>query len=81
MEGRDGRRGSFHAQAHVPLKRQLFDRQGVREYWIVDPEADAVAVYRRALDGTMPLATTLAASQGETLTTALLPGWELPLEK
>lgn len=63
------------------LKRQLFDREGVREYWIVDPEGNTVAVYRRATDGSFPLATTLEASQGETLTTALLPGWELPLER
>ena len=63
----------------LTLKRQLFDREGVREYWIIDPEGDTVAVYRRAADGTMPLLTTLAAANGETLTTAMLPGWELPL--
>lgn len=65
----------------LTLKRQLFDREGVREYWIVDPEGDNVAVYRRASDGTMPLATTLEAGKGETLTTPLLPGWQLPLER
>lgn len=62
-------------------KRQLFDREGVREYWIVDPERNSLAVYRRAADGTMPLAATLGAGNGETLTTPLLPGWELPLER
>lgn len=65
----------------LTIKRQLFDREGVREYWIVDPEGNTVAVYSRATDGSFPLATTLAASQGETLTTALLPGWKLPLER
>jgi len=50
-----------------------------REYWMVDPDRNSVAVYRRAADGTMPLATTLEAGNGEALTTALLPGWELPL--
>ncbi len=68
-------------QRDLTIKRQLFDREGAREYWIVDPEANSVAIYRRTADGTMPLAATLAASQGETLTTALLPGWELPLER
>jgi Uma2 family endonuclease len=65
----------------LTLKRQLFEREGVREYWIVDPEGDTVAVYRRAADGTMPMAATLDARNAETLTTPLLPGWELPLER
>lgn len=65
----------------LTIKRQLFDREGVREYWIVDPERNSVAIYQRAADGTMPLAATLEAGDGETLTTELLPGWELPLEK
>ncbi|MDP3719193.1 MAG: Uma2 family endonuclease [Acidobacteriota bacterium] len=64
----------------LTLKRQLFDREGVREYWIVDPEGDNVAVYRRAADGSFPLAVTLESGKGDSLTTALLPGWELALE-
>ena len=65
----------------LTLKRQLFDREGVREYWIVDPEGNSVAGYRRAADGTMPLATTLGSGNDETLTTAVLPGWERPLAR
>jgi Uma2 family endonuclease len=53
----------------------------VREYWSVDPEANSVALYQRAADGTMPLTATLEARNAETLTTPLLPGWALPLEK
>ena len=63
----------------LTIKRQLFDREGVREYWIVDPDRNSVAVYRRAGDGSFPLATTLEAKAVDTLTTPLLPGWELPL--
>jgi len=63
------------------IKRQLFDREGVREYWIVDPDRKSVVVCRRAADGSFPLATTLGAKAGETLTTPLLPGWALPLER
>ena len=59
------------------LKRELFDREGVREYWMVDPDRNRVAVHRRAADGSFALATTLEASA--TLTTPLLPGWSVAL--
>lgn len=59
------------------LKRDLFDRHGVREYWMVDPDRNRVIVYRRAADGSFPLVNTLDAN--ETLTTPLLPGWSLAL--
>lgn len=65
----------------LTLKRQLFDREGVREYWIIDPDGNTVAVRRRDANGSFPLATTLGSGNGETLTTALLPGWELQLER
>ena len=65
----------------LTAKRQLFDREGVREYWIVDPDRNNVAVYRRNADGSFPLAITLDATDAETLTTPLLPGWELQLER
>ena len=66
-------------QRDLTAKRLLFDREGVREYWIVDPDRNSVAVHRRADDGSFPLATTLEAKAVDTLTTPLLPGWELPL--
>ena len=61
------------------LKLKLFDQQGVREYWMVDPDRASVAVHRRAADGSFPLTTTLDAGRGDTLTTSLLPGWGLAL--
>ena len=65
----------------LTIKRQLFDREGVREYWIVDPERNTVALHRRVDHGSFPLARTLEAKNAETLTTPLLPGWELQLER
>ena len=46
---------------------------------MVDPDRNRVIVYRRAADGSFPLVATLDAN--ETLTTPLLPGWRLPLDK
>lgn len=63
------------------LKRQLFDREGVREYWMVDPDRNRVIVHRRAADGSFPLATTLEAGTGDMLSTPLLPGWGLSLDQ
>lgn len=61
-------------------KQRLFDRVGVLEYWMVDPDRNTIAVYRRSGDGAFPLLTTLEANKAETLTTPLLPGWTLALE-
>lgn len=61
------------------LKRQLFDRQGVREYWMVDPDRNRVIVHRRTIDGSFPLAATFEAARADMLSTPLLPGWTLPL--
>jgi Uma2 family endonuclease len=33
------------------VKQRLFDRGGVREYWLVDPEHDRVTAYRRGEGG------------------------------
>lgn len=61
------------------LKWGLFERQGVREFWMIDPECEQVFVYRRAADDSFPLTETLDSSK--TLTTPLLPGWSLSLSK
>lgn len=61
------------------LKRQLFDREGVREYWIVDPDRTQIAVLRRGDDGSFPLTATLHTT--DTLMTPLLPRWSLSLER
>jgi len=60
------------------IKRQLYERFGVAEYWIVDPEVDAVRVYRRV--GEMfGRALELTREGGDVLTTPLVEGLQLPL--
>jgi Uma2 family endonuclease len=60
------------------LKRELYERMGVREYWLVDPFYDTVRVYRH--DGAvLNLVAELSADAGDVLTTPLLPGLEIPL--
>ena len=60
------------------LKRRLYERSGVDEYWIVDPEIDAIGVYRRS-DGAYGRAIELSREKSDVLETPLLPGLQLPL--
>ncbi len=62
-------------------KRRLYDRVGVREYWIVDPELDAVKIYHRADDGTFPRVAELTREAHGTITTLLLPEFSLALDE
>jgi Uma2 family endonuclease len=61
------------------VKRRLFDRGGVREYWIIDPTANTVTIYRRAGDGSFPVAQSLP-DDADAITTPLLPGFSLSLQ-
>jgi Uma2 family endonuclease len=60
------------------IKRRLYERMGVREYWLADPLSDTLRVYRREGEALL-LVAELSAESGDVLTTPLLPGLELPL--
>ena len=62
-------------------KRRLFERTGVREYWLVDPELDAVQVFRPSPEGKLTRVAELSAEDDDTLTTPLLPGCAIALRE
>jgi Uma2 family endonuclease len=60
------------------IKRRLYERVGVDEYWIVDPELDTVDVHR-LIEGRYQRTMQLSLEAGDVLTTPLLPDLTLPL--
>jgi len=63
------------------IKRSLYERTGVREYWLVDPDHSVVTIHRRAADGSFSTVANLSAEAPDTLETPLLPGWSLALSR
>ncbi len=60
------------------IKRRLYERSGVSEYWVIDPEVDRIRVYRLA--GTSFARTDeLARKRDAVLSSPLLPGLSMPL--
>jgi Uma2 family endonuclease len=62
------------------IKRRLYERTGVREYWIVDPELEAIKVHR-LVDGKYQKAAELSLEDDAVLTTPLLPDLSVPLKR
>jgi Uma2 family endonuclease len=59
------------------LKRDLYERVGVEEYWLVDPDRGTFTIYRREGPRFLPPETLDTSAR---LPTPLFPGFELPLE-
>ena len=62
------------------IKRRLYERSGVSEYWLVDPKKDLVRIYRSE-GGQFAAPVELSRAAGDVLTTRLLAGLELPLTR
>ena len=59
------------------LKRRAYERWGVGELWIVDPDVERVRVYRLEAERRFGRARELSAEHGEALETPLLPGFTM----
>jgi len=60
------------------LKRRLYERNAVDEYWVVDPKLKTVKIHR-LVEGKYQKAAELSLEDGAVLTTPLLPDLSLPL--
>jgi len=67
-----------HRRYDEVTKRNLYEQAGVGEYWLVDPEAETVKVFRR--EGTrFGRPQLLSARDGDVLSSPLLPGLAISL--
>lgn len=60
-------------------KRELYERRGVREYWIVDPDGRTVAIHRLFADGKYGQAESVPAA-GE-MPVEVLPGCTFDMDR
>lgn len=60
------------------IKRKLYERHGVSEYWVIDPVVETAKVYRLQEKGYLRAAE-LSRESGDTLFTPLLPELKISL--
>lgn len=61
------------------IKRKLYDRVGIGEYWLVNPQQGSVAIYRRDADDILTRQPVLEATHDDVLASPLLPDFSLSL--
>ena len=65
--------GTENARRDRVLKRRVYGRHGVKEYWVIDGETRSVEIYRN-VNGILEIITTMGLN--DQLTSPLLPGLE-----
>ena len=68
---------SSNVNRDLVIKKDLYKRYMVQEYWIVDPEREMVIMHRSNPDNPDQFETALEFSGEDILTTPLLPGIEI----
>lgn len=68
----------FNAKNDKVRKLAIYERFDVTEYWIADPEANTIRVFRRQ-GKALPIVSELAASAADVATTPILPGLTIDL--
>jgi Uma2 family endonuclease len=64
------------------IKRDLYERVGVREYWVVDPDREVLTSYgRRAADAIFNQPEEFSKAAGAVVKSALFPGLEISLDQ
>ena len=63
------------------IKLRLFERGGVGEYWILDPDRDLVKVFSRQPDGSFPLIAELSRERSDVMKTQQIPGLAISLSE
>lgn len=66
--------GAENQRRDLSVKRQLYAKYGVTEYWVIDPENRSVDIYR--LRG-LTLEKTATLMDDEEITSPILPGFQL----
>ncbi len=63
-------------------KREVYDREGVREYWIVDPDARSITALRRpAPDAGLTDVRPLTLAEDDVLESPFFPGLQIALRE
>ncbi len=70
--------GKENARRDREVKRQVYGKHGVKEYWIADPEKRALEIYRLE-KFTLKLAATL--TDDDEITTPVLPGFKCKVNR
>ena len=60
-------------------KRRLYEKHGIQEYWMVDPDTDSVEVYRLTDRGYQQVDRLSLENEGAALTSPLFPGLTIEL--